>query len=55
MEEKSFTYSEDGKFMWNGDEWIPSPPDYIHNEGDVQEKIVAVSYTHLTLPTTVIV
>ena len=40
MEEKSYTYSEDGKFMWNGDEWIPSPPGYNHNEGDDQEKIV---------------
>ena len=38
--DKAPTYSEDGKFMWNGNEWIPSPPGYIHNEGDVEEQIV---------------
>lgn len=38
--DKPPTYSEDGKFMWDGDEWIPAPPGYIHNEGDVEEKFV---------------
>jgi|TARA_B110000438_G_scaffold297871_1_gene344994 hypothetical protein len=36
---KTPTYSEDGEFMWNGDEWIPSPPGYIPDKRDIKENI----------------
>lgn len=26
------TYSEDGEWMWNGNEWIPTPPGFISNK-----------------------
>ena len=33
-------FSPDGKFMWTGTEWIPSPPENLGNEIRMQDSVI---------------
>ena len=48
------TLSPDGKWMWNGAEWIPAPPnqeiDGISSSQTVEEPIPELSYTPTAPP-----
>ncbi len=37
------TFSPDGKWMWDGDEWIPAPPESsILSQSSVDEQAVSI-------------
>ena len=44
--------SEDGHFVWNGTEWIPNEK---ISEVNIADSVITVPYTHLTLPTILLV